>query len=190
MQGYFELIFRGTKNQLYELINYVTSKKNEDNLHDFLFWCVGKPGDFDELTDDEKTSVEISMSNVGGSGNISGLDIEGIVRELCSAVPALSMWGYEKTLDADFRQEYTSIAGSEKYKMEFVAEYYCAYCYSEIDSEDPQEIYSDRFEAHFCNEECYKSFLIERITDEDENANEEELQQMDIEALEKRYDEL
>ena len=142
MQGYFTFEFRGAKAQTYELIDYLTSRKEEDDLHGFLFYCMRKAWDYDEKGDNEETSVEVSMSNVGGSGNIRGLDIESIVNELCSAVPALSMNGYFELLDANSRQNFTSIAGSDSYEEEYVDDMRCLYCQQSIDPESP-DVYVD-----------------------------------------------
>ena len=189
MQGYFTFEFRGAKAQTYELIDYLTSRKEEDDLHGFLFYCMRKAWDYDEKGDNEETSVEVSMSNVGGSGNIRGLDIESIVNELCSAVPSLSMNGYFELLDANSRQNFTSIAGSDSYEEEYVDDMRCLYCQQSIDPESP-DVYVDDDGDTYCNVDCYKNYLIEGILDEDEEADEEELQQLSIDELKERFDAL
>ena len=115
MQGYFALFFEGIKEDTDKLINYLTEMKEEDDLHLFLFKCLAKDEDYDNKENNEKTSIDIDMSNIGGSGNIADLDIEQVVAELCEAVPELTLNGEYKLLDASNRQIFESEAGNSSF---------------------------------------------------------------------------
>lgn len=119
----------------------------------------------------------------------NGLDIESIVSELCSVAPALCMDGYFKLLDADNQQNFKSTAGSDSFEEEWIEIIECLYCGNSLDSESAG-VYVDEDGDVFCNEDCYKNYLIEAIMDEDEETDEDELRELSLEELKERFDEI
>ncbi len=184
MQGYFSLEFTGAKEHTNQLVEYLLAKKDEDGLHSFLFSCLGKDWDYEEKKEDEITSVYVDMSNVGGSGNVSGLDVEEIVSELCEAVPALSLSGEFHLLDSSDQQIYTSEAGSSTYTEDWAQ--VCSSC-SEAFLKG-KVAYQDDEGSLIC-ENCYHDELAESISEENEDEDFDQLLALSIEELEQRWPE-
>lgn len=65
----------------------------------------------------------------------------------------------------------------------------CIYCQQSIDPESP-DVYIDDDGDAFCNEDCYKNYMIEEILDEDEEADEDDLRQLSLEDIRERFEEL
>ena len=183
MQGYFSLNFHGTRRQTDKLVYYLANKKDEDQLHSFLFCCLGKDLDYAKKEEDEATWICVDMSNVGGSGNVSWFDMEEIVSELCEAVPELSMSGQYRLVDASSQQNYTSEEGSSSYREEWVN--ICSMCSHEF--ADGETIYEDEEGTSLC-QDCYRNELIELITAEDET-DYEDLMDLTLEELETKWPE-
>ena len=184
MQGYFKFDFFGTKDETDKLVHYLEERKETDSLHSFLYSCLGKSSDYDKCGMADDVSISVDMSNVGGSGNVRGLDIESIVAELCEAVPALSMDGYFHLLDAPSKQKFVSEAGSSDYQEEWTS--VCTCCGKEF-SEDEEIYYSEDDEA-MC-EDCYREQMIEMISDET-GEEYEDLAQLSTVELEEKASEL
>lgn len=126
--------------------------------------------------------VQNNILFVGDNSTTTWVDYDGKINKLPTIIhekfPDLTFSGEQEYCNLvtgfDIREEFSCESGLVTYKT--IA--HCEYCGTDINDEDCYE-YEDMI---FCNENCAKSHIIERLMEEDD-FDEEELDEKEIEEL-------
>lgn len=110
MQGIFSVTFEGKKKDLEYLVRFIQEKVKSDNAYSYFEELIEYTEDFNEVGDNDSTSLVIGLEE---SSNISDIDTSHF-EEMTYTVPSLKMIGYYSVLDEDSHTEFKSKANSTK----------------------------------------------------------------------------
>ncbi len=168
---YFDLKVTGEKQSLKEVVSFIKEKAKTDDTYKTILPFVGII-----FSEGNKYVLEIGLQNYGPSmiNDIS----KDFYKEISSTFPKVC---FEGTLKND---EYNikCISNRGEYREEQLEEekFLCDKCGSEL----PEDFYVGETGGRFCDEECYRGFLIDSILSLDYN---EEYTDIDFDEKELDY---
>lgn len=167
MQGIFSVTFEGKKKDLEYLIRFIQEKAKSDNAYSYFEELIEYTEDFNEVGDNDSTSLVIGLEE---SSNISDIDTSHF-EEMAHTVPSLKMMGYYSVLDEDSHTEFKSKANSTKVEFTEIDDpKICPLCEDEVDENKCfiDEEADDEDEMYFCCEKHYMLFKIINYYDEND----------------------
>lgn len=167
---YFDLKITGEKQSLKEVISFIKEKAKTDDTYKTILPFVGLI-----ISEGSKYILEIGLQNYGPS-MINSISKD-FYKELSVKFPKVNFEGTFK--DGKYNIKCFSDRGVYKEELLEEKKSNCFKCGKEL----PEDYYCGETGGYFCNEECYRNFLVDNILSLDFNDD-----YMDVDFDEKELD--